>query len=235
MKAQAKNETTNNLPAQPWTPVMAIPAAAANDVGLGNENVRPEDQMIPRLSLLQAMSPEVTMGHEKFIDGAHPGLLCNSLTDELYSAVYCANLNFKVEFVVWRKREIGGGLYGSFNTEQEAVEALNADPDVKDANHYDVQETHTHALLLLDENGQPTTPILCSMAVSKLKVSRQWNSMPQLREASRFASIWALSGKPVAGPQGTYFNLSVEFAGFASDELYASIKKTYTDLGFDKH
>lgn len=233
MKAQAKTE--NTLPTTPWTPVMAVPAAAANDAGLGNENVRAEDQMIPRLTLLQAMSPEVTAGNEKYIDDARPGLLLNSLTSELYKAVYCANLNFKTAFVVWRKRDAGGGFYGEFKTEDEARQTLAADPEVKDPNNYDIQETHTHALVLLDENGQPLTPILCDMSSSKLKVSRQWNSMPQLREAARFASIWTLSGKPVAGPKGTYFTLGIEFAGFADDTLYAQLKQTYADLGFDKH
>ncbi|WP_244165601.1 hypothetical protein [Pasteurella testudinis] len=213
---------------------MNLPAAAANDGNLGNENVSNNDILIPRLNLLQALSHEVQPGDEKYIDGARAGMLCNTLNSEVFDAVYCANLNFKSSYVVWRKRNLGGGFYGEFSTEQEAMAALQADPNTKPED-YDVSETHTHVLLLLDETGQPTTPILCDMQSTKLRVSKQWNSMPQLRQGPRFASIWTLSSKAAKNKLGQpYFNYHIEFAGVPSDELYEQIKAKYFELGFDK-
>lgn len=219
----------------PWNPTMSLPAAALQDAGLGNENVRTEDQLIPRLVLLQAMSPEVTKGTERYVDGAQPGLIMNSITTECFEAVYCANLDFTVEYTVWRKRQLGGGLYGTFDSEQQARETLIADPNAKPED-YDIQETHNHLLMLLDENGEIKSPVLCQMNSSKLKTSRQWNSMPQIREAARFASIWTLSAKPAKAPNGAvYYTYGIEFAGYAPDDLYAGLKKAYEDLGLAKN
>lgn len=219
----------------PWNPTMSLPAAALADTGLGNENVRAEDQLIPRLNLLQAMSPEVTKGSERYVDGAQAGDIMNSITTECFEAVYCANLDFKVDYTVWRKRQKGGGLYGTFPTEEIARQTLAADPDVN-SEDYDIQETHIHLLVLLDEEGNVKTPVICQMSSSKLKTSRQWNSMPQIKQGARFASIWTLSSKPAKAPNGAvYYTYNIEFAGFAPDALYADLKKAYTDLGLDKH
>ncbi|MBE2897824.1 hypothetical protein HPC37_03010 [Pasteurellaceae bacterium 20609_3] len=227
----AKQTATANVPAT-WTPVSQLPTAAQDDVGLGNENVSSSDIIMPRLKLLQQMSPEVTPGTEKYIEGARAGLLLNSLTGEVFPEIYCVNMKFKSGYTVWRKRNLGGGLYGAFETEEEARNTLSADPNVK-PDDYDVVESHTHALLIFDETLQ-YTPILCDMESSKLKFSRQWNSHPKLTSGPRFASIWKLSSKPVAGPKGNYFTYDVEFAGYADDAMYEDLKAKYTELGFDK-
>lgn len=216
-----------------FNPATMLAAQAIADAGLGNENVAAEDQLIPRLVLLQAMSPEVTRGSEKYIEGAQPGLLMNTLTEDFFEAVYCVNLHFTREYTVWRKRDAGGGMLGSFDTEELAREALK-DPTI-DPKQYDIQETHNHLLVLLDENGEIKTPVLCQMSGSKLRVSRQWNSMPQIREAARFASVWTLSSKPAKAPNGAvYYNFDIEFAGNAGDALYAQLKKVYEDFGLMK-
>lgn len=46
----------------PWNPTMSLSPAAMQDAGLGNENVRTEDLALPRLVLLQQMSPETMPG-----------------------------------------------------------------------------------------------------------------------------------------------------------------------------
>lgn len=218
----------------PWNPTMSLPAAALQDAGLGNENVRTEDLTIPRLVLLQAMSPEVSRGHERYVDGAQPGFMMNSLTNEMFEAVYCANLDFKVEYTVWRKREVGGGLLGTFPSEQEAREFVAASVEVK-PEQCDIVETHNHLLLLIDEEGKIKGPILCQMASSKLSVSRRWNSMPEIRQGARFGSIWTLSSVATKNKMGQpYYNFGIELAGYPDDALYAGIKQVYEDLGLNK-
>lgn len=50
----------------------------------GLESMSKEDVLIPRLALAQPLSPEVTEGDPKFIDGLKPGMLFNSMTREIY-------------------------------------------------------------------------------------------------------------------------------------------------------
>lgn len=230
----AKEQATTTTTVTHWNPTMALSQAALQDVGLGNENVRAEDLTIPRLVLLQAMSPEVTRGHERYVDGAQPGLMMNSLTNEMFESMYCANLDFKAEYTVWRKREVGGGLLGTFPSEQEAREFVAASVEVK-PEQCDIVETHNHLLLLLDSEGKIKAPILCQMSSSKLSVSRRWNSMPEIRQGARFGSIWTLSAVAAKNKMGQpYYNYGVEFAGFADDTLYAEIKSVFENLGLNK-
>ncbi|HDR1856439.1 TPA: hypothetical protein QB617_000211 [Pasteurella multocida] len=230
-KASQETKTT----VTPWNPTMSLPAAALQDAGLGNENVRTEDLTLPRLVLLQQMSPEVMPGSgDKYVEGAMPGLILNSLTNELFKAVYCANLDFSVEYTVWRKREQGGGLLGTFPTEQEAREFVAASTDVK-PEHCDIVETHNHLLLLIDEEGKIKDPVLCQMTSSKLSVSRRWNSMPAIRKGARFGTIWALSSVAAKNKLGQpYFNFDIELAGYPDDALYTQIKDVYEALGLNK-
>jgi len=50
----------------------------------GTENLHQEDMLIPRLALAQALSPQVTEGDPRKIEGLKPGDLFNSVTGESY-------------------------------------------------------------------------------------------------------------------------------------------------------
>ena len=64
------------------------------------------------------MSDECDKHHPNYIEGAEDGHFLNSLTNEIYGdEIYVLNVKFKDEYVVWRKREAGGGLLGSFGSE----------------------------------------------------------------------------------------------------------------------
>ena len=54
------------------------------DAGSGLENVTSEDITIPRLKILQAMSPEVNKKDGKYIEGAVAGDITNTVTKEIF-------------------------------------------------------------------------------------------------------------------------------------------------------
>ncbi|MCL1142945.1 hypothetical protein [Shewanella gaetbuli] len=180
-------------------------------VGLGSENVSADDLAIPRLKLLQAISDEVQMGHPKQVEGATAGMIINNLTEELSNSIFVVNLHFTKKVVVWRKRKAGGGIYDTFDTEQEARVALQEAGE--DEKNFDISENPTHLVLIIDpETGAPKGVALLDMPGTKIKVSKRWNSMIAEAEAKghpRFGCVWQLGVKGESNTQGSYFNFDL--------------------------
>ena len=223
-KANAVAIKETNLPA-------FVSNIAIKGNGTGNEKVRAGDLQIPRLSLLQDLSPEVSERKPEFITGAKPGMILNKLTGELFESMFVINLRFDFAWTAWKKRKLGGGLFGTFTTEEEAVNALEAEG--MDLGHYDLVESPTHYVLLLDDDGKPTMPAIIDMPVTKAKVSRNWNSLiaKQGDEYDRFAWVWLLESKfeENNNAQG-YFNYGVKLLGAAPEELFEEAKRFHEQV-----
>lgn len=208
-----------------------LPAHLQNGTGAGNENVSSNDMTVPRLDVLQQLSPQLDPTNPKFIEGAKVGQIFDSLSGDLFEHVFVMNLRYEVRFQIFKKRDFGGGFEGSFNSEAEALAHLDSNSLTRA--QYDVVETAIHTCLMLDENGALKQPVLLYMSGSKMKVSKEWNSNILLKDprADRFASVWTLSSTPEKNKRGqSYFNFKVDFAGWAGEDLYAEGKKSYLGL-----
>ena len=59
-------------------------ALFGDDLQQGFENMTQEDMALPFVRILGQLSPQVTDGDAKFIDGAKPGMIYNTVTSELF-------------------------------------------------------------------------------------------------------------------------------------------------------
>ena len=208
-----------------------LPTHLAQGTGAGNENVSANDMTVPRLDIIQQLSPQIDPSSPKYIEGAKLGHVFNSLSGEIYNHCFVVNLQFEQRYQVFKKRNFGGGFEGSFDNEAQALAHLDAAGLPRE--QYDVSETGIHKCMLLDDAGNPAEPVMIYMSGSKLKVSRDWNSAIQLKnpQADRFASVWTLSSVGEKNRQGQpYQNLKVDFAGWAGEGLYEAAKSMYAGL-----
>ena len=154
-----------------------VPAHVKEASGLGNENITAEHLQTPRVKLLQQMNSEVDSNHDAYIEGAKPGHFINSIDSTNYGTeLYVINVHFKEDFVLWKKRDAGGGLIGTYASQQAALDHL-AKEGLKAEDH-EIIQTQSHLLLRKDpETGElDKTPFLMDFASSKLRVSREWNT-----------------------------------------------------------
>jgi hypothetical protein len=204
-----------------------VPAHVLEGTGLGNENVG-QHVTIPRVKLLQKMSDEVDKYNSKYIKGAEPGHFLNSITNQNYGeSLYVISLLFKNEYVVWRNREAGGGILGSFRSAEEAQNAISAQDKPQD---YTITDTHSHILLIKNpETGElDRTPVIMDFSSSKMRISRNWNTMIGLKGGNRFSGLWKLQSVSVTNKAGAQFmNLEVDWVGWATAEDYDYAKKVY--------
>ena len=209
-----------------------VPAHVKEASGLGNENVGAEHLQTPRVKLLQQMNSEVDPNSPAYIEGSKPGDFIDSVTNENYGTeLYVINVHFKEDFVLWKKREAGGGLVGTFSTRQEALDYL-ANDGLKEEDH-EIIQTQSHLLLRKDpETGELIkTPFLMDFASSKLRVSREWNTQINQLGGDRFSALWKLSSIQTQNRASQkFYNLTAENQGWVTEEDYEYAKEGYEKL-----
>lgn len=208
----------------------AVPAHVKAGSGLGNENISSEHMMVPRVKQLQQLSNEVDENHSEYIEGSKPGDFINTVTKENYGKeIHVINVHFKEEFVVWGKREKGGGLIGTFPSNTEALNSL--EESGKRIEDVEITQTQTHTLMKLDESTQKVgdIPFLFDCASSKLRVSREWNTQIAKLGGDRFSSLWKMSSIQTQNKAGQKFmNISVSNVGWVKDDTHSFVKDFYT-------
>lgn len=205
----------------------ARPDYMSKGTGRGNEEVNASHVTIPRVKLLQKMSDEVDRHHIGYIKDAKDGDFLNSLTKENYGdSIYVIPIKFKEEFAVWRKRDAGGGLIGTFKTEADARAAVTGNEKPQDL---DIVQGHAHVLLIKNpETGALSKPIIMDFSSSKLRVSRGWNSQIDIKGGDRFTGLWKLSSvAAMSKSKQQFMTLEVSFVGWAQEEDYKAAEAYY--------
>jgi hypothetical protein len=199
-----------------------------DDTGRGSEEVGFDDMTIPRLDVIQDLSPQHKKNKPEYIEDAEPGILFNTVTSVLYgTSVKFIPVYFRKEWVIWKDIKAGGGFRGAHATQQEAVNALS---ELDDADQCDIQDTGQHFGLIVNLDGS-VEDICISMSKSKMKASRQLNSMVKIRGGDRFSSMYdikAIEAQNAAGQD--YWNIAVKPLGFVSKELYAAGEALYEQV-----
>lgn len=224
----AKNVATTNA-------TEMMPAHLRTDENLGNENVTAADIAIPRLGLVQDLSPQRKKTEPEYIPGAEEGMLFNTVTQELYgTSVDFIPVMFRKEWIIWKIRKAGGGLIGAFPTESEARREVSRmmDPSVMEI----VDTAQQFGLLVMPDGSLVECVIL--MQKSKMKANRQLNSMIRLVGGPRWARIYTVSSIPDKNKNNeAYFNLKVTAKGWVTEDqakaardLYDAVKAGVKDI-----
>lgn len=192
----------------------------------GSENVGAEDLVIPRLELVQDLSPCRKKQDPNYIEGCEEGMLYNNVTRQLYGTeALVIPVYFKKEFLIWKDRNAGGGFRGAFNTELEAKMALN---ELDDGDDCEVVDTAQHFCLLIQPEAGKVEEIVISMSRSKMKVSRKWNSLIRMNGGDSFGRVYRVGTVTEKNDRNQdYYNMVISPAGFPTKELYERAEKLY--------
>jgi len=201
----------------------SIPAhlVAVQGSSMGREDVGAEDLVVPRLEIVQDLSPARKPGPAQ-IAGAESGYLFNNVTRRLYgSMVRVIPAGFKKEWLLWKTRKKGGGFGGAYATKEDAEHAkMKLDgPD-----DYEVVDTAQQFCLVVHQDGtgaESFEEIVVSMAKSKAKMSRKWNSLIRIADAPSFARRYRITTYLDTNNKGeTFYNFDIASDGFPSVQAY---------------
>lgn len=193
----------------------------------GLEGAQQSDFVIPRLEIVQSLSPARQKDSAEYIEGAEEGMLYNNVTREIYGTeVMVVPVFFKKDYLLWLDRKISGGkggFRGAYPNEIAAKTAIN-DMDAEKEPHKDkieAIETNQHFCFIVRGDGK-VEEIVMSMSKTKLKVSRKWNSLMKLAEIDTYAKVYKVRGIVETNARNEkFYNFDIASAGFVPQDVYA--------------
>jgi len=223
-----------------------VPEYLQKTPGRGSENVGTDDLVIPRLEIVQALSPAAKRGDPGYVDGAQAGMLTNSVSRVLYGDhVVVVPVYYMKQYLVWRDRKQAPGesdreyasrpttgFFGAFYTMGEASERVEQEGGA--AAHIVIIDTPQHLCLLLSGTGD-TEEIMVSMPRTKAKVSRQWNSMVRMVGGDRFSRVYKVGTGLQKNAKGDFYNFDIKPMGFPSHGLYKQAEELYNKVSSGAH
>jgi len=204
--------------------VASVPDYIKQGQGRGSEEVKSSDMVLPRLEIVQALSPIKEMNPD-----AREGMLFNSVTGELLGdSVFFVPVYFRMEYLIWKDQDQGGGFFGSFPTLEQAEERKATEVgNGENPEYIEIVDTPVHYGLIITPDGQKEQ-IVISMAKTKAKVSRKWNAIIQIAGGDRFSRVYKISAFTDENKKGQKFkNFVVQPAGFPPKAIYEECERVY--------
>ena len=207
------------------------------DAAKGLGAIGQEDLALPFLKILGQLSPEVNKRDGKYVEGAEPGMIFNSVTGDLYDGVKGIDVIpcfYKLEYIEWKDRGEGlGAPIAIYDSSSDIMSKTKPDANYKDRlpNGNYIEKTASHFVIIMGDN--PSTALI-SMKSTQLKISRKWNSMMsgikmngkngKFTPAS-FSHIYKLKTTQMSNDKGTWFGWEVSKVGPVTDKgLYDQAK-----------
>ena len=201
-----------------------------DDAAKGLGAIGQEDLALPFLKILGQLSPEVNKRDGKYVEGAEPGMIFNSVSGELYDGVKGINVIpcfYKLEYIEWKDRGEGlGAPVAIYDSSSDIMSKTKPDANYKDRlpNGNYIEKTASHFVIV---SGDSPSTALISMKSTQLKISRKWNSMMSgikmkgangMFTPASFSHIYKLKTTQMQNDKGTWFGWEVNKVGPVTDK-----------------
>jgi len=211
------------------------------DADKGSQNMTQDDLALPFLKVLGQLSPEVNKRDGKYVEGAEPGMILNTVTNEVYNGtkgIEVLPVFYERKYVEWQDRGEGKGApVAIHNADSDIVSTTTRDKSFKDRlpNGNYLENTANHYVVVL---GKSPTTAMISMKATQLKISRKWNSIMMgiklqgkngLFTPPTYSHIYSLKTVQMSNDKGTWFGWEVSKVGPVSDKGVYEIAKNFAE------
>lgn len=226
-----------SLPARTNPSAVAAGIDYSDDQTSGLEGLDRAAFLIPRIVILQKLSPQLDKGDEAYIKGADDGDILNSATLEVYGGedgIDVLPVLVKHSFVAWTIREKGGGLKGEHPVNDPIITTTKRDEKNRELlpdGETQLVDTLTMGVILLTEDGPQAA--LIAFTSTQLKKARRWNTqMAEMHTKDHlplYAHKWHLSTTRESNDKGNWAGWVIEHMGlndeYAAKETAHGFKK----------
>ena len=211
------------------------------DANKGAQNIAQDDLALPFLKVLGQLSPEINSRDAKYIKGAQPGMILNTVTGDYYDGEKGINVLpvfYKRQYIEWQDRGASlGAPVAIHEVDSDLLSKVTRDKSNKDRlpNGNYLENTASHFVILMGET--PTTALI-SMKATQLKISRKWNSMMMgikmqgksgLFTPPTYSHIYNLKTVQMSNDKGTWFGWDVSKVGPVQDKSVYDIAKNFAE------
>ena len=214
---------------------VALTGMFEEDANTSFGNMDSDDNALPFLRVLGQLSPECNKRDAKYVDGAEPGMIFNTVTKQLYDGEAGVNIipcYYKREYVEWSDRGEGTTAPVAIHSvDSGIIKEATRDASYKDRLPNGNYLENTASYFVLIDDG---TSALISMKSTQLKVSRSWNSMMNsiklkgkngMFTPAMYSHIYNLKTVQQSNDKGTWFGWTIEKVGPVQDkDLYGAAK-----------
>lgn len=155
-----------------------------DDAGVGLENVTSKDLLIPRLTILQSLSPQLIRSKPEYMPEAHVGDICDVGTQEILPQEICVlPVHFLKQWLEWAPRASGKGLVNIHHTDgilDDCEKDEKGRQYLKNGNQ--IIETAQFFILNLSCEGRRS---FIGMASTQLRKSRRWLTLATAEKLRR--------------------------------------------------
>lgn len=207
------------------------------DAGQGLEGTDKQSFAIPFLVVLQGLSPQL-----ETVKGAKPGMLLNTITDELASELNVIPCAYQRRFLRWASRTSGGGYGGDYDPIEVETGQVD-DTELQDGrwtfeNGDVLRDTRQH-YVLMSANGDSWQPALLSLSSTQIKKSKRWMSRIQSLEMTTtagkvftppsFSHCYKLTTIKEENNKGSWYGIVIDFVGPLDDSATYRRAKAFHD------
>ena len=211
------------------------------DANQGAQNISQEDLALPFLKVLGQLSPEVNKRDGKYVEGAEPGMILNTVTNEIFDGtkgIDVLPVFYERKYVEWQDRGEGKGApVAIHDASSDIMSQTTRDKSYKDRlpNGNYLENTANHYVVVLGKSPQTAW---ISMKATQLKISRKWNSIMMgiklqgkngLFTPPTYSHIYNLKTVQMANDKGTWFGWEVSKVGPVSDQGVYGIAKSFAE------
>lgn len=243
------------VPVEEKLPTAALPDFMKGDAGKGVENLGQGDMEIPRLVLLQALSPQVTDGDYKAGQFYHT-ILEEVIGDE--NGLLIVPIFADIRYILWNPRHAGGGILARaddgihWNPANKEFE-VKLYKDRKDIGIWKTMNTVAESGLAewgsydpKDDDSQPAAtkmwtfvvilpdyphlgPMVLTFQRGSADVGKKFSGKLAMSEAPSFGQIFRMKSIEATNKGGDKFlTMSISREAFVSNaDDYAKYKKSY--------
>ena len=212
-----------------------------DDAAKGLGAIGQEDLALPFLKILGQLSPEVNKRDGKYVEGAEPGMIYNSVSGELYDGVKGIDVIpcfYKLEYIEWKDRGEGlGAPVAIYDSSSDIMSKTTPDANYKDRlpNGNYIEKTASHFVIV---SGDSPSTALISMKSTQLKISRKWNSMMSgikmkgkhgMFTPASFSHIYKLKTTQMQNDKGTWFGWEISKVGPVTDQSLYTQAKSFSE------
>ncbi len=181
--------------------------------GAGQENVKITDTLLPRLAILQSLSPQLKEKKVEYIPGASAGDWCDVSVGEVFKeGIEVLPCHFSTQYIQWKKNR--GGFAGNLGMDASCLRDTTLDEKRRNIlpNGDIIMETATWFVLI--RVGYEWRRAFLPFSVTGLKISRKWMTLIRAEKLlgksgwftpPMFYRPWLLSVKEESNDQGEWY------------------------------
>lgn len=257
----AKNQVAEAKGGEVATANTQLPEWMAGKQGAGTDNLTTSDMEVPRLKLMQALSPELSEHND-----LKQGEFWHTLAEQsLGKSLLIVPVYTDKRFVLWRPRKSGGGIlaraddgihWNPPNAEFDVV-LPETKKNVKWRTANTVEESGLDkwgSYDPADPNSQPAATLVYTFIVAmpdypdlgfaqlnmqrgSVKVARSLIGKIKINKAPSYGRVFRMSSTEEEGQEGSFFNLRFTADGYVQNQdhfnAYESLYKAFSKTGLN--